>query len=118
MARYVKLTKVISELNELMSAGYTTSEAPEKTGFSYAIKPLSFNLQQKGKGIPNTQNYFKFYVGNKVSGISPYNDKEYTGIIKHIYYNEDTNKPELVYIQDLKSNSVIPLQIKDLKHVK
>lgn len=45
MARYVKLTKVISELNELMSAGYTTSEAPEKTGFSYAIKPLSFNLQ-------------------------------------------------------------------------
>ena len=83
--------------------------------------PLQFNLQQGCKTPPN-RHYFKFYVGQRVSGICPYNEKEYSGLIKHIYYTNEADKdpePELLYIQDDKTNQIIPISVdSNLKHIK
>lgn len=108
---------VYNEILEMMSAGYTTQHTPEGTGFSYSVKPLSFNLQQ-GCRVPHVH-YYKFHVGDKVQGISPINDKEYSGIIKYLYYKEGNEKePFLVYILNFQNNDIIPLYADNLKKIK
>lgn len=116
----VPFTQVYKELKEMMTttSGYTTGQPDYVSGFSYSVVPLSFNLQQ-GCKVPHV-NYFKFHVGDKVKGESPINGKEYTGIIKHLYYKEgEDDAPYYVYILDLENNNIIPLEVNDkLKKVK
>lgn len=108
----------MSKMNEYMSSGYTAdSTIPDSPGFSYKIMSLTHTLESPGKGTEHPHDHFPFYPGQKVSGYSPYDGKKHTGIIKHIYNDEDGN-PILVYIMDLEINSILPVMADELKKVK
>lgn len=101
-----------------MSAGYSASETiPDSPGFSYKIMPLTHSLEGSDKGTNHPHDHFPFYVSDKVKGYSPYDNKEHTGLIKHIY-NDDKGKPVLVYIMDLEINAVIPIMVDGMKKTK
>lgn len=107
------------ELNEYMTAGYSASETiPDSPGFSYKIMPLTTSLEGPKRGTNHPHGHFTFYLGQTVSGYSPYDNKKHSGIIKRIYNDDKTGKPVLVYIMDLKINSILPVMVEGLKHLK
>lgn len=120
MIPFTQFYQEYKKINEMTTTGFTTGEPNYTSGFSYSVVPLSFNLQQ-GNGREIRKKYFSFHVGDTVKGISPINGKEYTGIIKHLYYKDGDNQdePYYVYILNLEHNNIIPLEVNDkLKKVK
>ena len=85
-------------------------------GFQYKLMPLSFNLQQKGndKTFLTKDNRDKFIIGDRVSGLCLYDNKEHKGHITNIIYDEKTNKPISVYILDAETKFYIPLSYQSL----
>lgn len=100
------------------SAGYVSHQFDDISGFSYNILPLQFNLQQKGNTKPNDKGVFKYYVGDFVTGICEYDDNQHNGIIKHLYYDPETAKVKLVYIQDMETQQIVPLKANTVKKYK
>ena len=88
-------------------------------GFSYEVKPLSHDLEQKGNDIAPTLNNkcYKYFVGDIVKGFCPYDKKIHKGVIKHLYYlpNHKENLPLYVYIQDFETENTIPLKADSVK---
>lgn len=108
----------IEHIDEGFSAGYVTHSFNDIAGFSYNILPLKFNLQQKGNSKPNDKGVFKHYVGDYVKGTCEYDDKEHKGIIRHLYYSPENGKVKLVYVQDMNTQQIVPLQADTVKSIK
>lgn len=110
----MKINEENINVNPMFAPTYSSAEAiGSDTGFNYEIKPLSLSLQQPNLQYqPNTEKPFKYNPGDTVKGRCPYNDKEYKGIIQYLLYdNENNEQPQvkLVYIFDLESSKIIPL---------
>lgn len=96
-------------------------------GFTYSIMPLSFNLQRshqaQGRLSRNKKEIrsCKFYPGEMVSGICEYDNKRHTGIINMLYYDPEKTEgdPKVIfaYIQDQKTNEIMPLKIDTVKKI-
>ena len=124
MKNQPKIIKVQPEnimLNEnwAATAGFSTMNDYNVSGFSYEIKPLSFTLCQAGNdpGPENRNKSFKHFVGDHVTGYSPYDNKKHQGMIKYIYWKSEGNnsEPGLVYVQDFDNEDTIPLDPKTIK---
>lgn len=111
-----------NKLNEdITPTNYTMNSlgGDASVGFVYKTMGLAFNMEQSDKPrIKNANDYFKFRPGELVKGESPYDKKIHQGIIQHIYNDDKTGKPKLVYIMDLDINSVLPVTISTLKKIK
>ena len=111
----MKLNENNINIDPIFAPTYSSADAiGSETGFNYEIKPLSVSLQQPNTQYqPSTEKPFRYFAGDTVKGICPYNDKEYKGIIQYMHYDNEPNeqpKVKLVYIFDLESSQVIPLK--------
>lgn len=121
--KIIKVTpyQIMNPLNEdwAATAGFSSSQDFNCSGFSYEIKPLAFNLCQKGNDpMPEDKNKsFKHFVGDYVSGYCPYDGKKHEGMIKYLYWipGSDEQIPKLVYVQDFETEDTIPLEGSSIK---
>ena len=101
------------------TAGFSSTQDYNCSGFSYEIKPLSFSLCQKGNdpGPEDKNKSFKHFVGDYVTGYCPYDGKKHGGMIKYIYWTpgSDEQVPKLVYVQDFETEDTIPLDGSSIK---
>lgn len=117
----VNPNQIMNPLNEdwAATAGFSSSQDFNCSGFSYEIKPLSFTLSQKGNdpGPEDKNKSFKYFVGDFVTGYCPYDGKKHEGMIKYLYWapEGDGTKPVLVYVQDFKNEDTIPLEASTVK---
>jgi len=106
--------------NWAATAGFSSNWDYNCSGFSYEIKPLSFNLCQKGNDpAPEDKNKsFKYFIGDHVTGYCPYDGKKHEGMIKYVYWQPggDGTMPKLVYVQDFDNEDTIPLDATSVKH--
>ena len=119
--KIIKVQPYNNMLNEdwAATAGFSSSQDFNCSGFSYEIKPLSFTLNQKGNDPAplNKNKSFKHFVGDHVTGYCPYDGKKHEGMIKYIYWQpgSDGTMPTLVYVQDFNNEDTIPLDAKTVK---
>lgn len=119
--KIIKVQPQNNMLNEnwAATAGFSTMNDYNVSGFSYEIKPLSFTLCQAGNDPrpDNNNKSFKHFIGDHVTGYSPYDNKKHEGMIKYIYWgpNSDGTMPMYVYIQDFANEDTIPLDAKSIK---
>lgn len=117
----VNPNQIMNPLNEdwAATAGFSSSQDFNCSGFSYEIKPLSFTLSQKGNDpVPEDKNKsFKHFVGDYVTGYCPYDGKKHEGMIKYLYWapESDESVPKLVYVQDFETEDTIPLEGSSIK---
>lgn len=119
--KIIKIDNTQNILNEDYALGQGfNSNGFNNSGFSYAIMPLQFNLCQRGNdGQPTAKNKaFKHFVGDTVTGLSPYDNKKHKGIIKYLYYETgEETAPKLVYIHDFTENVILPITGDSVKRV-
>lgn len=119
--KIIKVQPCNNMLNEdwAATAGFSSSQDFNCSGFSYEIKPLSFTLNQKGNdpGPEDKNKAFKHFVGDYVSGYCPYDGKKHSGMIKYMYWKpgSDGTLPALVYVQDFDNEDTIPLEGSSIK---
>lgn len=103
------------------TSGYTSGSVPDGAGFVYQVMPLSFDLltPNEGRKIPEEAMHelgTKFFKGDLVKGISPYDNKEHKGIIQRFLIHK--GKTLGAYILDYETGKVIPIDLQNAKKVK
>lgn len=84
-------------------------------GFSFELKPLSFNLEQKSRPLKQMNDY-KIHVGQHVKGTCLYDNKTHKGLVKYLYWDgSDSKEPKAVYILDMDINAIVPLKPNTVK---
>lgn len=115
----MRIIKAVEQniLNEEFSSifGMTYDGGHGYEGFSYELKPLSFNLEQK-TGEARENGDYKFHQGDDVKGKCLYDDKEHSGKIQFLYWDgSSSTAPKMVYILDMETNNIIPLLTSTVK---